>query len=64
MICYGLIFVTQDVVELLLEAGAEVNKGNHNGTRAIHLAAYRDNIIGLEKLLKAPDIDIHVSRVP
>ncbi len=47
-------------MDLLLAAGAEVNKGNNNGIRAIHLAAYRDNIIGLEKLLKAQDIDIHV----
>ncbi len=46
---------------MLLNAHANVNAQDANGITPIHLAAYRDNVVGVQKLLQAENIDIHVS---
>jgi len=47
-----------DIVQLLLEAGCDINAQNENGQTALHYAASKNRLEIAKELFKQPDLQI------
>lgn len=49
-----------EIIELLLEAGADINIEDNDGNTPLIWASYKNNSQAVQELLKHPDIDVNV----